>query len=85
MVNQFHVKLFHIEACGDDEVHHLRAPFAKLPKLFVIEAGKRFGITLPKRPTNRYQSELAELGVNASMRSNHHLLKLHMAVNVNST
>ena len=56
MADQFHIKLFHIEACGDglNDYVSSRRLFAKLPKLFVIEAAKIFGITLPKRPCARY-------------------------------
>ena len=56
MADQFHSKLFHIEACGDGLYDYVssRRLFAKLPKLFVIEAAKIFGITLPKRPCARY-------------------------------
>ena len=56
MADQFHIKLFHIEACGDglNDYVSSRRLFAKLPKSFVIEAAKIFGITLPKRPCARY-------------------------------
>ena len=56
MADQFHIKLFHIEACGDglNDYVSSRRLFAKLPKLFVIEAAKIFGISLPKRPCARY-------------------------------